>query len=88
MVSTPTTPTIGSIMSNQPAHKVRIGLVVATVWENEGRHTVDIGRSYKTSEGEWKQVASFFHADLLNVAKAVERAEIWIARQSTSKGDK
>ncbi len=75
-------------MSNQPAHKVRIGLITATVWENEGNHSVEVGRSYKTTEGEWRSVGSFFHNDLLNVAKCIERAEIWISRQAATKGSK
>lgn len=75
-------------MSNQPAHKVRIGLVTATVWENEGHHSVDLSRSYKTTEGDWRSIGSFFHTDLLNVAKCVERAEIWISRQASSRGGK
>lgn len=75
-------------MSNQPAHKVRIGLVTATVWENDGHHSVEVSRSFKSTEGDWRSIGSFFHSDLLNVAKCVERAEIWISRQNTSKGGK
>lgn len=75
-------------MSNQPAHKVKIGLITATVWDNEGHHSVDLSRSYKTTEGDWKSVGSFFHTDLLNVAKCIERAEIWISRQISTRAAK
>lgn len=68
-------------MSNQPAHKVKIGLITATIWENEGFHSVEISRSYKNGDNEWKNASGFFHADLLNVSKCIERAEIWISRQ-------
>lgn len=68
-------------MTNQPAYKVRLGLITATVWKNDGFHSVDIARSYKDSAGAWQSTASFSHSDLLNVAKCVERAEIWISRQ-------
>lgn len=74
-------------MSNQPAFKVRIGLITATVWQNEGFFTVDLSRSYKTAEGEWKSSSSFGHTDLLNLAKCAERAETWISRKLSSAGN-
>ena len=69
-------------MSNQPAYKVKLGLITATVWDNDGFCSVDFTRSYKTSEGEWKNTASFAQGDLLNLAKCAERAEVWISRQA------
>jgi hypothetical protein len=67
-------------MANLPAHKIRMGLITATIWKNDGHYSVDIARSYRAEE-EWKSTTGFFHADLLNLAKCVERAEVWIARQ-------
>ena len=75
-------------MPKQPAHKVRIGPVTATVWENEGYHSVEIERSYRDADKKWCSSTSFGHSDLLNVAKCAERAEIWINRQITTKADK
>lgn len=69
-------------MSNQPAYKFKIGLITATIWENEGFYSVDISRSYKTNEGEWRSTGSYGHTDLLNVAKCAERAENWISRKT------
>jgi hypothetical protein len=69
------------IMSNLPAHKIKLGLTTATIWKNEGSYSVDITRSYKNGEGDWKSTSGYFHSDLLNVAKCAERAEIWISRQ-------
>lgn len=68
-------------MSNQPAYKVKLGLITATVWKNDVFYSVDIARSYKNSEGNWNSTSSYAHSDLLNVAKCAERAEIWISRQ-------
>ena len=68
-------------MSNQPAYKVKLGLITATVWKNDGFYSVDIARSYKNGEGNWMSTSSYGHSDLLNVAKCAERAEIWISRQ-------
>ncbi len=71
-------------MSNTPAHKIKLGLTTATIWNNNGSYSVDITRSYKNGDGDWKNTSSLFHADLLNVAKCAERAEIWITRQLTT----
>lgn len=68
-------------MSKHPAHKIKLGLITATVWENDGFYSVDLSRAYKTSQGEWQSTNSFAQGDLLNAAKCAERAEIWIARQ-------
>ncbi|SFS22259.1 hypothetical protein [Yoonia litorea] len=72
-------------MSNQPAHKIKLGLITATIWDNDGSYSVDMSRSYKNDQNEWKNTSGFFHSDLLNVAKCAERAEIWISRQLYSR---
>jgi hypothetical protein len=71
-------------MSNPTAHKIRIGLITATIWKNENGHSVDLTRSYKNAENEWKNVSGFFSSDLLNVAKCAERAEFWISRHANA----
>jgi hypothetical protein len=72
-------------MSNQPAHKIKLGLITATIWDNDGSYSVDMARSYKTDQKEWKNTSVFFHSDLLNAAKCAERAEIWISRQLSTR---
>ncbi len=68
-------------MSKYPAHKFKIGLTTATIWENGSFYSVDISRAYKNDQSEWQSTAKFFHADSLNLSKCVERAETWIGRQ-------
>lgn len=68
-------------MSNLPAHKIKLGLTTATIWDNDGNYSVDITRSYKDGQGDWKNTSSLFHSDLLNASKCAERAEIWISHQ-------
>lgn len=68
-------------MANKPAHKLKLGLITATIWDNDGFFTVDLSRAYKTDTGEWRNTGSFHHSDLLNVAKCIERAEMWIGRK-------
>ena len=71
-------------MSKTPAHKLRLGLITATIWDNDGFYSVDLSRSYKDQQGNWNNTTSYAASDLLNVAKCAERAEIWIARQSNA----
>ena len=71
-------------MSEQPIFKFKIGLITATIWDNDGFYSVDMSRSYKTNEGEWRSTNSYSQSDLLNLAKCAERAESWIARKTTS----
>ena len=68
-------------MANQPAQKFRLGLITATIWNNDGFYSVDLSRSYKDEKGDWQNTASFHHSDLLNLSKCAERAETWIGRQ-------
>jgi hypothetical protein len=75
----------GNPMSNQPDHKVKIGLITATIWNNDGFHSVDFTRSYKNGDGEWKNTTSFAQGDLLNLAKCAERAEVWVSRKASER---
>lgn len=71
-------------MSKQPANKLRLGLITATIWDNDGFYSVDLARSYKDNTGQWQSSASFSHADLLNLSKLAQRAENWIAGQANA----
>lgn len=67
---------------NQPAHKVKIGLITATIWENDGFYSVELSRAYKNADDNWVSTTGFTHGDLLNVAMCAKRAEAWIAEQN------
>ena len=64
----------------KPAKKFRIGFVTVTVWKNDSFYNVTLARSYKDGD-EWKDGDSLGHGDLLNAARALTRAEQWIAEQ-------
>ncbi len=66
-------------MSNQPAQKIRLGLITATIWDNDGFYSVDLARSYKDGQGQWQNTTSYSHSDLLNLSHIARRAENWIA---------
>jgi hypothetical protein len=68
--------------SNKPAAKFRVGWVTATVWKNQDKfYNVVVSRSYKEGD-EYKDTDQLGHGDLLNAAKALQRAEEFIAPQA------
>src|SRR4029434_9049892 len=60
---------------NQPAHRIRMSRIEATIWQNHGDtgtwYNVTLSRSYKDASDEWKSADSFSADDLLVVAKVV-----------------
>jgi len=71
---------------NQPAHQIRIGMVKASIWENQNgeitRHNVTFQRVYKEKESDqWKTTESYGRDDLLLLAKVADRAHSWICDQ-------
>lgn len=66
--------------TNKPVAKFRIGYVTATVWHNDDFYNVTLARTYKDGD-ELKETNSFGHADLMNAAQVLRRAEAWIAER-------
>ena len=77
-------------MSKQPAHKIRDGLMVATVWENEAQgkifHSVDLKRSYKDGD-TWKETTALSARDRLKGANLLTQAYNWIIQQPKREAD-
>ena len=77
-------------MSNQPAHKIRRGVLQVVIWRNIGEkgtyYTVNPSRSYKKGD-EWKETDSLGEEDLLPMAKLHDLADTWImhAKQADAK---
>ena len=71
--------------SKRPIHQVRIGRIVAAIWENETergtRHNVTISRIYKPDGADWKRTDSFGRDDLPTVEKVADLAFRWIHDQ-------
>jgi hypothetical protein len=72
-------------MSQKPAHKLRYGVLQATIWRNIGEnntwYSVVPTRSYKTGDDMWKETDSLSQDDLLPMAKLLDEAHTWIAEQ-------
>jgi hypothetical protein len=69
----------------RPAHKIRIGGVTATIWENHHPETgrwfsTDVTRNYKDG-GQWKSASRYGKYELLVVAEACRLAFLWINEQ-------
>lgn len=66
---------------NAPAATFRIGFVKATVWKNDDFYNTTLTRSYKDDRGDYRDGDSFGHADLLNAAECLRKAELFISAQ-------
>ena len=80
-------------MSQQPAHKIRIGALQVTIWRNHGDngnwYSVIPTRGYK-QEDTWQETDSLGFDDLLTMAKLFDLAHTWIMhqKQADAKGRK
>ena len=74
-------------MTNQPAHKIRIGNLQVTIWRNHSIekgstwYTVNPSRSYKQGDETWRETDSLGFDDLLIMAELHRQAFAWIAGQ-------
>jgi hypothetical protein len=73
-------------MSNQPAHKLRRGVLQVTIWRNKGDdgrtwYSVVPTRSYKQGDETWRETDSLNQDDLLPMAKLLDLADTWIMHQ-------
>lgn len=76
----------------KPVHNVKLGLIEAAIWQNDGdgkpRFNVTVQRSYaKEKDGklDWNTTSSFGRDDLLSLAKVVDLAHTWICEQVAPK---
>jgi hypothetical protein len=68
----------------RPIHELRIGLVRAAIWQNEGTngswHSVTFERLYKEGD-DWRSTGSFGRDDLLVLSKLSDQAHTWVVAQ-------
>jgi hypothetical protein len=69
---------------NPPALKIRVGLITASIWQNETEkgtfHNVTFDRRYKDAEGNWHSSSSYNADDLLALSKAADLAHSEIVK--------
>lgn len=74
---------------NRPVDKVRIGNVSASIWRNAGEkgdfYSVTLERSYKEGDA-WKNTNSLGRDDLLEAAKALDKAHDRILQLQQARG--
>ena len=63
---------------NKPVDKIRIGKVTANIWNNPSEkgdfYSVTFERNYKDEGETWKSSQSYRRDDLLELAKAADKA--------------
>jgi hypothetical protein len=68
-----------------PAHKLRISPLTAVIWRNSGEkgpwYSMQLKRSYKTDDDQWRDTDAFGQDDLLPAAKLLDMAHTWIMHQ-------
>lgn len=71
-------------MAKKPTHKIRIGRVIASIWERDGeagtRYFVTFEHFFASEQG-WSYSDCFSGEDLLSLAKAGDMAHTWITRR-------
>jgi hypothetical protein len=73
-------------MSQQPAHKIRRGVLQVTIWRNtshNGRawYSVVPTRGYKQGDETWRETDSLNQGDVQPMRKLLELADTWIMHQ-------
>jgi len=69
-------------VKTRPIHEIRLGRVVAAIWENRTEqghliYNVTIGRIYKQDE-QWRETQSFGRDDLPLAIKVLDQCHTWI----------
>ena len=68
-------------MAKPPVYEIRMGLIKASVWENQTKqgtnYVVTVIRLFKNGT-DWKESSRFYRDDLLIVAKLLDQAHTWI----------
>jgi len=72
-------------MANQPAHKIRRGVLQVTIWRKSGEkgtwYSVVPSRGYKKGDDMWEETDNLNQDDLLPMAKLLDLADTWIMHQ-------
>lgn len=71
-----------------PKYKIRFGAINATIWENKFNYkgkdivnySVNLSRSYKDKDGNWKETGSLKTNDLPKAIKALDEAYLWLLK--------
>ena len=76
--------------TNKPIHKIRVGSISVSIWENasdDGRvtHRASLAKTYRDYRGNWQETSSFRSDDLILVSTVARLAADWmIARENES----
>ena len=67
-----------STLNNKPVDTIRDGHLKATIWENFGEkgtfYSVDLSRTYKDAQGNYRDSHSFSGTELIQIARLAHLA--------------
>jgi hypothetical protein len=74
-----------------PAGKVRVGLISASIWDNETEkgvfYNVTFERRYRDAAGQWHSTHSYGASDLLELMKCADLAHTQIVQAQNAPAD-
>ena len=82
------TTTMNTTEKTKPVHKIRLGNLSASIWENtsdDGKtnYRATLAKSYRDYQGKWQETGSFRSDDLVLLSKVVHLATDWmLAREN------
>ena len=69
----------------KPIHKIKLGAVVATIWENSGEKgtycKTTFAKLYKGKDNKWQDTGSFGREDLFLLAEAVRQTALFLYQE-------
>jgi hypothetical protein len=76
-----------TIMSQQPAHRIRVSNISVAIWRNSNDNGTWYSvsapqRSYKTDDEAWRNTDALGQDDIQNARKALDLAHDWIICQA------
>jgi hypothetical protein len=69
--------------TNKPIHKIRLGSISVTIWENASdngktSYRAVLVKSYRDQKGTWQETGTFRVDDLILVSTVAQRAADWM----------
>ena len=69
--------------TNKPIHKIRVGSISVSIWENafdKGKpaYRAALAKTYRDNQGHWQETGTFRADDLILVATVAKLAADWM----------
>ena len=79
--------------NNKPIHKIKLGNIVADIWENTATknnntikfYSISIGKNIVNTKKEWQTVHSYNKNDLHKLITVTQKAFEWVSENNPNK---